>query len=130
MKDKLSNLIQNAVGGCAKYWADLIADKLIAEGVIVPNKVTDKDFTFEHGIVVYKHRFSINRSLDDYEETTLNKCLSMSIQHKYYTVACDKLIAEVQILYKDENNKLQCLCKDLKEYTFKIIHKGDMKIAL
>ena len=130
MKNHLSNLIQNAVGGCAKYWADLIADKLIAEGVIIPEKVTDKDFTFEYGIVVYKHRFSINRSLDDYEETTLNKCLSMSIQHKYYTVACDKLVAEVQILYKDENNKLQCLCKDLKDFTFKIIHKGDMKIVL
>ena len=36
MRDKLSELIQSAVGGCAKYWADVIADKLIAEGVIVP----------------------------------------------------------------------------------------------
>lgn len=36
MRDKLSEIIQSAVGGCAKYWADVIADKLIAEGVIVP----------------------------------------------------------------------------------------------
>jgi hypothetical protein len=36
MRDKLSNMIQSAVNGCAKYWADVIADKLIAEGVIVP----------------------------------------------------------------------------------------------
>ena len=36
MKEKLSEMIQSAVGGCAKYWADVIADKLIAEGVIVP----------------------------------------------------------------------------------------------
>ena len=36
MRDRLSNMIQSAVGGCAKYWADVIADKLIAEGVIVP----------------------------------------------------------------------------------------------
>lgn len=36
MRDRLSELIQSAVGGCAKYWADVIADKLIAEGVIVP----------------------------------------------------------------------------------------------
>lgn len=36
MRDRLSELIQDAVGGCAKYWADVIADKLIAEGVIVP----------------------------------------------------------------------------------------------
>lgn len=36
MKERLSNIIQNAVGGCAKYWADLIAVKLINEGAIVP----------------------------------------------------------------------------------------------
>ena len=43
MRDKLSEIIQSAVGGCAKYWADVIADKLIAEGVIVPKvKIGDK----------------------------------------------------------------------------------------
>ena len=43
MRDKLSNMIQSAVGGCAKYWADVIADKLLAEGVIVPKvKIGDK----------------------------------------------------------------------------------------
>lgn len=130
MKNKLSDMIQNAVGGCAKYWADVIADKLLSEGVIVPNKVTDKDFTFEYGIVVYKHRFSIKRSLDDYEETTLNKCIRMGVQYKYKTVACDKLVAEMQILYKDENDKVKCLCKDLHEYTFEIKHKGNMMISL
>ena len=36
MRDRLSDLIQSAVNGCAKYWADLIADKLISEGVIMP----------------------------------------------------------------------------------------------
>jgi hypothetical protein len=41
MKDKLSDMIQNAVGGCAKYWADVIADKLLSEGVSVPQKATD-----------------------------------------------------------------------------------------
>ena len=36
MRNRLSELIQSAVGGCAKYWADVIADHLLAEGVIVP----------------------------------------------------------------------------------------------
>ena len=36
MKQRLSDMIQNAVGGCAKHWADIIADHLLAEGVIVP----------------------------------------------------------------------------------------------
>lgn len=43
MRDRLSDMIQNAVGGCAKYWADVIADHLLAEGVIVPKvKIGDK----------------------------------------------------------------------------------------
>lgn len=36
MRDRLSNMIQDAVNGCAKYWADVIADHLLAEGIIVP----------------------------------------------------------------------------------------------
>ena len=79
---------------------------------------------------MYKHRFSINRSLDDYQETTLNKCIKIGIQYKYKTVACDKLIAEMQILYKDGNDKVHCFCGDLHEYTFEIKHKGNMKICL
>lgn len=32
-REKLIELIQSAVGGCATYWAGLIADHLIANGV-------------------------------------------------------------------------------------------------
>ncbi len=85
---------------------------------------------FDYGIVTYKHRFSINRSLDDYEETTLNKCIRMGIEYKYKTVACDKLIAEMQIVYKDENDKLQCLCLDLRDWTFAIKNLGHMMCNL
>lgn len=35
MRDKLSKMIQSAVGGCAKYWADVIADYLIDNNVVV-----------------------------------------------------------------------------------------------
>lgn len=90
----------------------------------------NKDFVFDYGIVEYQHRFSITRSLDDYEVTTLNKCIRMGIQYKYYTMACDKLIAEMQITYKDENNKLHCFTADLHDFTFSIKHKGDMQIDL
>ena len=85
------------------------------------------EFKFDYGVVTYKHRFSIKRSLDDYEEITLNKCIRMGVQYKYKTVACDKLITEMQILYKDENDKLQCLCLDLKDWTFNIKHIGNMQ---
>ena len=93
-------------------------------------KTIDGNFIFEYGVVIFKHRFSIKRSLNDYEEIVLNKCIRIALEYKYYTVACDKLIAELQIVYKDENDKLQCLKKDLHEWTFEIKHKGDMKITL
>lgn len=98
---------------------------------LVPVKVqlTDND-SFEYGIIIYKHRFTIKRSLDDYEETVLMKCLSMGVYHLYKTMAKDKLVTEMQILYKDENNELQCLQKDLEDWTFEVVHKGNMRIYL
>ena len=85
---------------------------------------------FNYGIIEYKHRFSLNRSLDDYKVTRIIKCLSMGIEYKYKTMACDKLIAEMQVLYRDKNNDLQCLCLDLHDYTFKVCYKGNMAINL
>lgn len=41
MREKLIELIQSAVGGCATYWASLIADKLIANGVTIPVRCKD-----------------------------------------------------------------------------------------
>lgn len=85
---------------------------------------------FDYGIVIYKHRFDINRSLNDYAESILKKCIRMGLVYKYKTMGRDKLIAEMQVLYRDENNKVQCLCLDLQDWTFKIQHKGDMLVEL
>lgn len=35
VREKLVEIIQNSVGGCARYWAEVIADGLIANGVTV-----------------------------------------------------------------------------------------------
>ena len=44
-KEKLVELIQSAVDGCATYWAGLIADHLIANGVTISNLETvDKEW--------------------------------------------------------------------------------------
>lgn len=43
MREKLIELIQSAVSGCATYWAGLIADKLIAAGVIAENPVMNEE---------------------------------------------------------------------------------------
>ena len=40
MRDRLIEMIQNSVGGCARHWAEIIADHLLANGVILlPCKV-------------------------------------------------------------------------------------------
>ena len=36
MREKLIETIQNSVGGCARHWAEVIADGLIDSGVILP----------------------------------------------------------------------------------------------
>ena len=36
MRDRLIEMIQDSVQGCARNWAEIIADYLLAEGVIVP----------------------------------------------------------------------------------------------
>ena len=87
-------------------------------------------FSFDYGIVTYRHRYSIYRSWYDYDETTLNWCILKGIQYKYKNMACDKPVAEMQIVYKDENGELQCLFEDLHDFTFVIKHAGDMKIEL
>ena len=49
MRDRLIELIQDSVNGCARHWAEIIADYLLANGVVaLPCNVGDtvwvKDF--------------------------------------------------------------------------------------
>lgn len=37
MRERLIELIQDSVDGCARHWAEIIADHLLANGVIVVN---------------------------------------------------------------------------------------------
>ena len=141
-RERIAEIINMYFGVDAAYF-DVdpfqLADHLIenkcryvesTESEIKPISIQDKDFSFEYGIIVYDYRFSINRAIKDYKEITLNKCIRMGLEFKYYTMAKDKLIPELQIVYKDEDNKLQCVCLDLHEYTFKIMHKGSMMINI
>ena len=48
MKDRLIELIQQSVKGCARNWAEIIAEYLLANGVIVPPcKVGDTVYYLE-----------------------------------------------------------------------------------
>lgn len=42
MKNRLIELIQDAVGGCARNWAEVIADKLISAEMVPPCKPGDE----------------------------------------------------------------------------------------
>ena len=43
VREKLAEIIQNSVGGCARHWAEVIADGLIAHGVTVQEWISVDD---------------------------------------------------------------------------------------
>lgn len=56
MRERLIELIQDSVNGCARNWAEIIADYLLANGVIVlPCKVGDTVYQTD-GFRVYESR--------------------------------------------------------------------------
>ena len=66
VRKKLVEIIQNSVGGCARNWAEVIADGLIAHGVTVQEWISVNDRLPEEKvncIVHYKHAYCDN---DDY----------------------------------------------------------------
>ena len=66
VREKLVEIIQNSVGGCARHWAEVIADGLIAHGVTVQEWISVKERLPQEKvncIVHYKHAYCDN---DDY----------------------------------------------------------------
>ena len=43
VREKLVEIIQNSVGGCARHWAEVIADGLISHGVTVHEWISVND---------------------------------------------------------------------------------------
>ena len=52
VREKLVEIIQNSVGGCARHWAEVIADGLIAHGVTVQEWISVDDRLPEHDEIV------------------------------------------------------------------------------
>lgn len=49
MRERVIKLIQSSVDGCARHWAEVIADHLLANGVIVPPcRVGDTVYSYLH----------------------------------------------------------------------------------
>ena len=52
VREKLVKIIQNSVGGCARHWAEVIADGLISNGVTVQEWISVDDRLPEDGVRV------------------------------------------------------------------------------
>ena len=74
VREKLVEIIQNSVGGCARHWAEVIADGLIAHGVTVQEWIStgkrmpmQEDATTEYVFTAYKNKncYDVNISLWD-----------------------------------------------------------------
>lgn len=60
MRDRLIELIQESVQGCARNWAEVIADHLLSNGVIVPTcKVGDNERIAPTADVVPKRLYDL-----------------------------------------------------------------------
>ncbi len=86
-------------------------------------------FKFDYGIIEYKHRFNMTRSLDDYETTVLEKCVSVSLSHKS-NINGTKSWFETHIIYKDTNNSPEILKLKIEDFIVKIKHMGDMSVSI
>ena len=52
VREKLVEIIQNSVGGCARHWAEVIADGLIAHGVTVQEWISVDERLPENDVMV------------------------------------------------------------------------------
>ena len=56
VREKLVEIIQNSVGGCARHWAEVISDGLIAHGVTVQEWISVNDGLPEDDVDVLTRR--------------------------------------------------------------------------
>ena len=107
MRERLIELIADAVGGCSTYWAGLIADHLLANGVIVPPcKVGDVVYfitSTEEGLEVEEAQIEeINYDGDLLSYLASSKYCSFDISLK--EIFLTKEEAEQALRKEDEKN--------------------------
>ena len=66
VREKLVEIIQNSVGGCARHWAEVIADGLIANGVTVQKDCKDCAEATQNCIVKLQEQISELRSAHEW----------------------------------------------------------------
>ena len=68
VREKLIEIIQNSVGGCARHWAEVIADGLIDNGVTVQEWISVKDELppYNRDVLVYRPNMAMKILVDNY----------------------------------------------------------------
>ena len=102
MRERLIELIQNSVKGCARHWAEIIADYLLANGVIVPpckvgDVVYDLTFGEVNAYVVEKMNFT-------YTPNGL-ECVEVNAMGKYGLIFNFNNIGKTVFLSREEAEK-------------------------
>lgn len=86
--------------------------------------------SFDYGIVVFKRRFNITASPEEYTGTVLERCIRLGIEYKYTALDGGRVYAQMQILCRDDTGNPQCICLDMRDWSFRIEHLGDMQCIL
>ena len=89
----------------------------------------EEDFEFDYGIITVNYRFNLERDLSEYKETIYDKVIQLSFDIRYRGCSNEKIYL-LEILYRDENNKLKYKNFDITDYTVKVKHKGNMIISI
>lgn len=109
MREKLIETIQNSVGGCARHWAEVIADGLIDSGVVLlPCKVGDKVYKITRNKVKECEVVFVGISADE-------KCSHFNFVERYadgkfyksYSMVFDVISKTVFLSREDAENGLK-----------------------
>lgn len=84
---------------------------------------------YDYTKIVVKHRFKLDRALDDYKETIYDKVIRTESKRVFRSLA-DKVGQRLFcILYRDENFETQYVEYDIEDWTFTVLHCTDFKVV-
>jgi hypothetical protein len=80
MRDRLIELIQDSVGGCAKNWAETIADHILAAGIVTPPCKAMQTVFFATRVC--------DKEGEEKYDTLEGECISFSLQNEGLWAYC------------------------------------------
>ena len=110
MREKLIELIQQAVDGCSTYWAGLIADHLIANGVRLEQATSDETSKW----IPVSERLPIEEAKAHEQEWCEEYC--------EFLVVIERGLLPTTLYYDWEENEWFRINTALERETYKVTH--------